>query len=352
VSPTTESIRELVLPTNEWTSPTEIGIEVPQRRLDLFTGKHVLIAATRDTRPDEYERLVWERTPSDCPFCLGNESQTPSERLRNGESHWLTRVFPNKFPAVSEGCSVDPPLPAAGGHEVIVESSRHVGSYAELTDEEARSAFSVYSARLRHYREQGFASGHLFKNFGPNAGASLEHVHSQLIALHRVPSPVRQRDKRNWRFRERWNESIASMVLRRECRDQVRLITEDDDVVAFAPFASRAPYEMRILPKRVEPAFEDLAATRLDNLSRLLHRLIKCLEMTIPDVSYNVVFHTRTWRRGTTDRWQIELVPRVTRWAGFELATDEYINPVWPELAARRLRKTLSGEAADASPLQ
>jgi UDPglucose--hexose-1-phosphate uridylyltransferase len=229
---------------------------------------------------------------------------------------------------------------------VIVESPRHVASFSELTAEEARSAFSVYSARLRHYRERGFASGHLFKNCGLNAGASLEHVHSQLIALHRVPTPVRHRNQRNGRFKERWGESIASMVLRRERRDKVRLITEDDDVVAFAPFASRAPYEMRVLPKREEPCFEDLATERLDSLSAMLLRLTKCLETIIPGASYNVIFHTRSWRRGTTDHWQIELVPRVTRWAGFELATDEYINPVLPESAARRLRETLSTEVA------
>jgi UDPglucose--hexose-1-phosphate uridylyltransferase len=258
----------------------------------------------------------------------------------------LTRVFPNKFPAVSEFSQIDHHLSAAGGHEVIVESPRHVASFSELTAEEARSAFSVYSARLRHYRERGFASGHLFKNCGLNAGASLEHVHSQLIALHRVPTPVRHRNQRNGRFKERWGESIASMVLRRERRDKVRLITEDDDVVAFAPFASRAPYEMRVLPKREEPCFEDLATERLDSLSAMLLRLTKCLETIIPGASYNVIFHTRSWRRGTTDHWQIELVPRVTRWAGFELATDEYINPVLPESAARRLRETLSTEVA------
>jgi UDPglucose--hexose-1-phosphate uridylyltransferase len=320
----------------------------PLRRVDLFTGKHILIASSRESRPDDFQTSVAPREPELCPFCPGNESQTPPERLRFGQSEWLTRVFPNKYPAVFEsqnGESNDPISHAAGAHEVIVESPRHVARYSELTEQEACGAFRVYAARLRHYRDAGYASGYLFKNCGRDAGASLEHVHSQLIALHRVPMPVRQRIERNRRFCSRWQRNISEFVIEREQRDLLRVVASDADVIAFAPFASRAPYELRILPLAKEPSIESLSDVRLDRLALLLSRLTAAAEAVVSNVPYNVILQTRPWRmrggNGGFDRWQIEIVPRIARWAGYELGTDEYINPVLPEDAATRIKAHL-----------
>jgi UDPglucose--hexose-1-phosphate uridylyltransferase len=317
----------------------------PQRRLDLFTGKHVLIAPEREHRPDEFRAAVRSSEQTLCPFCPGNEGQTPPEQLRFGGDDWLTRVFSNKFPAVCESGASAPPSNAAGAHEVIVESPRHVARYSELTPEEVCSAFRVYAARLRHYQSSGFASGFLFKNCGRDAGASLEHVHSQLIALHRVPTSVRHRIQRNRRYFARWSRYISEMVLEREQRDNLRVVFSDSCMLAFAPFASRAPYELRIVPLAAEPSLELLSDPELERIALLVRRLVIALESVLPDVSYNVIFHTKPWRMrgGDTgfDRWQIELVPRLSRWAGYELGTEEYINPVLPEHAAALIKTHL-----------
>lgn len=320
---------------------SSVDVELPRRRLDIFTGRHVLIAVGREKRPDEF-RIDPAQSPirqlaHECPFCPGNEEHTPAESHRDGGEDWLTRVFPNKYPAVSIG--------SAGGHEVIVESPRHITSLSEMTGAEASTALRVYAARLRHYRDLGFSSGHLFKNCRRDAGASLEHVHSQLIALHRVPTPIRQRLQRNLRFQKRWGVSISSMMLEHEHSNGTGLITSDANVVAFAPYASRAPYQMRILPRRAEPSFEDLGEERLLQLATLLRRMVRGLEAIIPSVAYNIVFHTRPWRHrdaGGCDRWHIDVIPRISRWAGYELATDEYINPVLPERAAKNLAAKLA----------
>lgn len=327
-------------------SPAPVG---PQRRLDLLTGKHTLIAASRECRPDDFRHTPEIVESRECPFCPGNEGLTPPESLRYGADDWLTRVFPNKYPAVWEpGNGMAPHgrcQGAEGAHEVIVESPRHIASFSQLTTEEARSALRVYAARLKHYRDAGFASSYLFKNCGRDAGASLEHVHSQLIALHRVPAPLRQRMRRDYCFRERWGESISSMILRFEQQDARRLLEADDQFCIFAPYASRAPYELRIWPTKVEPAFEQLGRERADRVAEALLRLTRALEAVVENVAYNVIFHTAPWRcragEAAPDRWRIDLVPRIARWAGYELGTDEYINPIAPEEAAARLRARL-----------
>ena len=309
-------------------------------RTDHLTGRRVIIAEHRAGRPNEYAARSSQKDDStdyhpQCPFCQGNEHITPIERyaLRDESGNWRVRVVPNKYPAVGhEGGS--------GMHEVIIESPRHCRRTGQLSEDELADVLQVYARRLRAAAEAGLPYRLIFKNVGPSAGASMEHLHSQLLALPEVP-PAAAAERRlaaeyySQTGRQGWSDRIAAE------RQGERLIMEHEDWVAFCPAAARQPYETWIMPIAHQSDFEAIldSPAEIERLASLVYAVILVVEAEIDGEGYNVMVHTGDDPQ--TGHWRIEIVPRVSSIAGLELATGLFVNVLSPERAAERLRNRI-----------
>lgn len=371
-----------------------VGPEIQQThsRLDPISGRWTLFAAHRNNRPNEY---VTHSSPAHssegCPFCEGNEEQTPppvlvisdsDESTGDGDSGaaWGIRVIPNKFPAVdaaradfpiaklgssladvfpeqhlgeiSQRCAVDragegleSPLfrsrRTIGGHEVFIESPDHFASIADLDLNRVVALLKVYQRRVQHWSSiQTIQYVSLFKNAGPAAGASLHHPHSQLIALSDLPQSIRTVCDRMRLHHARTGCCLQCDVLRAELKSKRRIVAVTDSLVAYCPYASHLPMLLRITTRRHIDRFEDLNEQELDELARLIRRGVGWLKTLYPDVSYNYLFNTRPPSMTDPDafHWSFDLFPRLTQIAGFEWSCDMMINPTLPETAASNLR--------------
>jgi UDPglucose--hexose-1-phosphate uridylyltransferase len=330
---------------------------MPQLRKDPLSDRWVIYAEGREQRPNEFERLERRRADARCPFCVGHEGDTPppiasyragdSNRSGNGDP-WSVRVVPNKYPALLTRGVADPTQrglyvagEGVGAHEVIVESPRHVASLSELTADEARLMMLAYRDRMQALqRVSGLQYALVFKNVGPEAGASLEHVHSQIVATPMIPSEV-QREltacKRLYRLHRR---CFYCQVIEDELTHRLRLAAESDHFLAVCPYASRMPYELWVLPRAHASHFERQEPAELAELADFLRQLIGQLELRHAHLAYNYFLHTAPFdtSRLRHYHWHIEVLPRLTTTAGFEWGAGFFINPVPPEQAAANLR--------------
>lgn len=324
-------------------------------RLDPLTGRWVSIAAARGERPDDFAAADLPEHPGPCPFCEGHEGETPHEVLavRTSASHedspgWRVRVIANKFPAflasapaTLAGDDFYARQPAAGLHEVIVESPQHDTHLTQLSPDQLAAAVRVYRDRLQAIAADGrWRYAIVFKNSGGAAGASLAHVHSQLIALPLVPEAIQSKLERSRVFFAQHGRTIWRELIDREEADGRRVVAANDDLLAFCPYASSAPYEVLVLPKRNAGDFAQLSDAMAEKLSAMLLDLIARLERKVRGVAYNWLIHTAPFDSTDSEHyhWHLEIVPRLTRTAGYEWATGYAINPLPPEKAAAELR--------------
>lgn len=334
-------------------------VVMSEYRQDPLSRRWVIVGCDRAERPNEFVEAASRASGIDCPFCAGHEADTPpavATYQANGKGKWVVRVVPNKYPAVtadqSGGTSSDPfaaraatgPVPGFGRHEVIIESPRHVASFGELTDREAELVFTAYRDRLQALQAEGcYRYVQIFKNVGPAAGASLEHAHSQLVALPGVPEVVEQELASSGEFFRQQGRSLLVDLLERELIAGERIVTESANFVAFCPYASRFPYEVWIAPRRHQPRFEAAQAGELGEASRMARDIIGCIERAVGQTAYNCFLHTQPFDSPQHDHyhWHIEIIPRLTKVAGFEWSTGCFINPYPPESAAAHLRASL-----------
>jgi UDPglucose--hexose-1-phosphate uridylyltransferase len=329
---------------------------MPQLRKDPLSDRWVIYAEGREERPNEFERVERRRADVRCPFCAGHEGDTPphiaayrstSAGSSNGDS-WLVRVVPNKYPALLASGRTDPTqrglyvdCDAVGAHEVIVETPRHVASLTELTAEEARLLMSAYCDRIRAIQNLPRVKYALvFKNVGPEAGASLEHAHSQVVATPMVPSEVQRELTACRRLHREHKQCFFCRVIQDELAHGLRLAAQSERFVAVCPYASRMPYEVWVLPREHQSHFERQEPDELAELADFLRRLIGRLESRHARLAYNYFLHTAPLDAAALRHyhWHIEVFPRLTTTAGFEWGAGYYINPVPPEQAAAVLR--------------
>ena len=316
---------------------------MPELRQDPLSGRSVIVAENREARPDQF--TATNTSPAEpCPFCAGHEQLTPpavAEYSSDSSSEpWNVRVVPNKYPAVELNATGDRGEAAIGVHEVIIESSAHVVSLSEVSNEDARLTFVAYRDRLHAMQQDSrLAYGLVFKNARADGGASLEHTHSQLIATAHVPNDVQYELAKAGEHRILHGTCAFCDLLEGEI-DGTRRVTATDNFVVFCPFGSRFPYEMWILPKEHRESFETTEDSQLAELAALMQDLIRRLEATLDSPAYNYWIRNAPFRLSHHDdyHWRIELTPRMTRLAGFELGTGCFINPVRPEDAAAQLR--------------
>jgi UDPglucose--hexose-1-phosphate uridylyltransferase len=257
---------------------------------------------------------------------------------------------PNQFPVLRvegtldrQGEGIFDKMNGIGAHEVIIESPRHFDMLADMNDEAIEQVLWAARERIQDLRQdRRFRYIIVFKNHGTAAGSSLDHSHSQLIALPIVPREVRDEvdgAKAHFDAKER---CVFCDILRQETRDLHRLIAENADMVAVAPYAPRFPFETWVLPRRHEAHFENAPRHEYASLARLLGDILRRINKALGSPPYNLLIHTAPIGESATDfyHWHVEIIPKLTKVAGFEWATGFYLNPTSPEEAAQVLRDT------------
>ena len=329
---------------------------MPELRKDPVVARWVIIATERGARPSDFAVPSLPPKRGFCPFCEGNEDKTPPEILALRENNaaantpgWRVRVVPNKYPALQvEGELGKRPhglydmMNGVGAHEVIIETPEHLTSLTQLSEKQVEEVLWVYRDRLIDLkRDRRFAYGMIFKNVGSAAGASLEHTHSQLIVTPIVPSLLEREMNGARRFYQYHDRCLFCDILAQETAQGLRVVVEDDNFVSFAPFASRFPFETWLMPKQHQSHFENVHRLGIDGLADVLKRTLIKLERALESPPYNYVIHTGPFTAADLDmyHWHIEIIPRLTKVAGFEWGTGFYINPVAPEAAAEFLRQ-------------
>ena len=332
-------------------------------RKDPLQGHWVIVAAERGLRPQP--RLPNQEAPSPgpCPFCPGNESMTPPQlyamhaegkgAVRAGAS-WEVRVIPNKFPALTPHpdvlSSAGPyeQMAGMGAHEVVIESPRHDLDLADLPVDHVAMVIQTYVLRLEAlYLDKRHAYVQLFKNVGREAGASLAHPHSQLLATPLVPETFQREMQRCQDHHARHQASLFQTMLHHETQFQERLVEVTADFAVLAPFASRFPFELHIVPRFACADFSSVSRSKQATLAALLHRALARLRVVLGAYPYNLVLrtcpnpHTHPLEplQQADYRWRLEIIPRLTTAAGLELATGIFVNPTPPETAAQLLRQ-------------
>jgi UDPglucose--hexose-1-phosphate uridylyltransferase len=353
------------------------GGRQPEIRIDQLTGLRVILAPARADRPDAFDAAAAEPRPdaaASCPFCEGREDRTPPEvwadRPGGGAADapgWRVRAVPNLYPVLGSGTegSTGPPaeaetglaavadplrastrgaeadlfraLPASGAHEVIVSAPRHATALAALSEAELATAVAGWRERMRAHSD-GASYVHLIVNEGPDAGASLEHSHAQLYALGFVPAEIARERERAVAYNQRtMGGHLLADIAVEEVRRRERLVAIDDEAMLVCPWASRSPFELRVIPRRPAPAFERDGEVGTPMLRRAVLGLEKLFDRAL---QLNVWIRTAP-RRTEEFCWHIDLVPRLTVRAGFELGTGVDINIYPPERAAADLRAAL-----------
>ncbi len=302
-------------------------------RKDYILDRYVIVAAERAKRPHQFAAEEKAADAKFCYFCPGNEHTTPPEIMRLQENQgWRIRVFANKFPAVqADGCSqltTDNRFytysHAVGAHEVVVETPDHNSQLADLAVRHIEDVFSVYTSRvLALEQHSGVRFVSVFKNKGREAGCSIEHPHSQIIAYNILPTPIAEKCK----AAKQYDSCPYCEIIRRE-EGSTRSVFRGKSVVAFAPYASQYPFELLVLPRRHVLHFSELESDEVSEFAAFLKQaLLRLREIGAP---YNFYFHYGPIH------FQLVLAPRLekARRAGFELCTGTIINPVPPEDAA------------------
>ncbi len=339
-------------------------------RQNFATKEWVVIATERARRPEEMvrhrERKQVSSLVATCPFCPGNEKLTPPEILRSPaitDVPWHVRVIPNKFAALSR--DVEPTrtvhrscrsVNGFGVHDVIIETPDHAQVLALMPDSYVEEILHIYKTRYNEISlDPRISHITIFKNHGIDAGTSLEHPHSQMIATPVTSLQVRERFQHALRYFDDFGECMFCQMLEEELQQQVRIITVSEHFVALEPYASPAPFCTHIYPRRHMASFGDVGAVEMTDLAYMLRSMLAKLYHGLADPDFNFTIRSAAAESAGVKyfHWYLSVIPRLTRVAGFELGSGMFINTVLPEAAAEFLRKVdverLNGTAVAAT---
>ncbi|MGM0509143.1 MAG: galactose-1-phosphate uridylyltransferase [Fusobacteriota bacterium] len=329
-------------------------------RKDPVSRRWVIFSPERSYRPKDFKitKKDRDRQPDHyCPFCEGNEKESGDEilaydkipgREKNTPGWWI-RVLENKYPALRDiddlgkkGLGIYDKMNGVGRHEIIVETPIHHRCISDLETKAIEKVFWAFRDRYNEIKEDDRMKYILiFKNYGEEAGASLEHSHSQLIATPVVPKRVETElsgSRHYFDFRDR---CVFCDIVTQELADRDRIIEENEHFVSFVFFAGRFPYETWIVPKEHSASFENISKKEIKDLSKIMKRVLTRIKKKLNDPSYNIVIHTLPIHGEGKEyyHWHIEIMPKLTKVAGFEWGTGFYINPTVPEEAAKHLKE-------------
>jgi UDPglucose--hexose-1-phosphate uridylyltransferase len=332
---------------------------MPELRRDPITGEWVIIASERAKRPDDFAARARSSDNDDalaCPFCPGNESMTPPEILafrhpgsqRDGAGWWV-RVVPNKYPALAvegdlnkRGLGMYDWMNGVGAHEVIIETPDHTRHLARMDVRQIEDVLWAYRARYLDLKKDPRLKYILvFRNHGRVSGASLGHPHSQLVATAMVPGEVASEIEGARRYESYRDRCVYCDILRQEVAEGNRLVAQNEYFLSFEPYASKYPFETWIMPKRHCPSFAAISAQEQAAFAAMLGETLRRVDLCLDDPPYNYTLHTAPCDSDERPdfHWHLEIFPRLTIAAGFEMGTGIYINVTPPEVAAAYLRE-------------
>lgn len=326
-------------------------------RQNKATKQWVIVAPSRGKRPLAFKRQESknQRLPAvdkDCPFCPGNEKSLPSiiMELPGPEgSQWQTRVVPNKFPALTSDENnvryrrgLYLAMPGYGRHEVIIESPVHNRRITQMTPKEVGIIIETYHRRYVNVMKQNWSFMTLiFRNHGRQAGTSLAHPHSQIIVTGMVPTYIRWREERAQYYFDESGRCVYCDILEQEAQERQRVISENETFLAFVPYAAEVPFEIWIMPTKHQACFSDLSDQEKPGLAAILQDCLARLQRKLNDPDYNYIINTAArYRAGEPQlHWYLQIRPRLTTQAGFEIGSGISINPSLPEEDAAFLRQ-------------
>jgi UDPglucose--hexose-1-phosphate uridylyltransferase len=332
---------------------------MPELRKDPITGRWVVVTVEDPFLPQDFnpELLIW-KGPEGCPFCYGNENFTPieieavSDIVRQPNTPgWKVRVIPNKFAALriegelnKRAMGMYDLSHGIGAHEVIVETPEHTKQLEDLPDADVEAVLKVYRSRSLDLRkDKRFKYLMIFKNFGAAAGATQEHSHSQLVALPMVPKSVKEEVKGAQAFYEYRERCIfCDMLAYEEENAKERVVAENEHFVAFCPLSSRFSFEIWIVPRDHCGDFGDMAPQQTIFLAKILKDMLNRLKKVLGQRSYNYLIHSSPVNSDPSPayHWHLEIMPKLSRVAGFEWGSGFYVVNTPPELAAKCLRES------------
>ncbi|MCM8780075.1 MAG: DUF4931 domain-containing protein [Candidatus Omnitrophica bacterium] len=338
---------------------------MPELRKDPIIGRWVIISTERSKRPDQFATPQEGPQEGECPFCEGFEFKTPPEIYAIRPRHnipnspgWELRVIPSIAPFLRiegdldrRGKGMYDMMNGIGAHEIIIETNQHIANLCDLSEESIAKVFSAYIDRITDLeKDPRFKYVLVFKNYGWSAGGGrVRHSRSQIIATPVNPKRVKEELAGSRQYYDYHERCIFCDLIKQELEQKDRLILESDGFIAICPFAARFPFEIWILPKKHSCDFTTLDMPSRLNLAYIIKQVLGKLKKGLNDPAYNYVLHTAPFRRQTKSgywrsidwdyHWHIEIMPRITRVAGFEWGTGFYICPVKPEDAAKFLRE-------------
>jgi UDPglucose--hexose-1-phosphate uridylyltransferase len=329
-------------------------------RLNRATKEWIIVATERAKRPHQFRAMRTEEEvpPYDpnCPFCPGNEKQTPPEeyalrpkRSRENKPGWRVRVVTNKYPALDPKKRFSKisgkffrTASGFGKHEVIIETPQHNQSLATLSLKEVEEICSVYRRRyLALEKDRRFKLVLIFRNHGMTAGTSLKHPHSQVIAVPLVPASVRHLLEEAMKYYDDHGSCVFCDMMSEELASEKRIVMENEGFVGFHPFASRGPFETWIVPKKHHACFGSASEREVRSLASAVRSVLKKMYDRLGDPDYNLMIRTAPIKDAEEDyyHWYVQILPRLTTPAGFELGSGIYINSSLPEKTAEFMKK-------------
>lgn len=329
---------------------SEKNKDTSQLRQDFISKRWVIIATARGKRPHAFagEPASIKQPKKTCPFENPFSEREPIFVYWNNEKNkdWQTIVLPNRFPAVEKGICGDfektgiyTKTQGVGFHDLVISRS-HDKFITDLSSREAESYLKAFRERYSQLAKEKCVEYILIlHNHGRMAGASLRHLHSQIISLPLIPSHVKDSMERSKGYFDKNKKCAHCEVIEYETKDKKRIIYQNKSFVAFIPFASSIAFEIKILPKKHQDSFGAISDEDIKLFSDVLQKSLVKLKKGLNDPAFNFFIHSSPAKENYGSfHWHLDIFPKTSIWAGFEIGTGVDISAVLPEEAAKFLR--------------
>lgn len=328
---------------------------VSELRQDIITGDWVIIATGRAKRPEDFslnERQNADRGAEDCLFCDPNKSGQEKDVLiyEKADGEWTLRVFPNKYPYLKKDVVLSPisegpffAMSGFGSSEVVVtrDHDRQIALFDQLEIAEVLDAYQERYLALMSLKNINFIA--IFHNNGIEAGGTIAHPHTQILAVPVLAPSFKMELDGAERYYRNYRHCVYCLIAEYESEQQKRVVFENEDFIALCPFASRAAFEIWVMPKKHSPYFERITDGQKMSLAEVFQKALRAIHKALNDPAYNFYIHTSPCdgKDYPHFHWHIEILPHTSTWAGFEMETGIEISTIQPEAAAEYLRKQL-----------